>query len=170
MMAQNKSSSSLKSHLGQQSGYQQFLTSSARRPAPAAPAAPGTPSRKSTKGHSISSPQLAAERGSLLPTDELRELNISYEPKIVPGMISRALRRGSESIRQSELDELDGSGARGNLVEEEKEKKGGDKDGGLDASLGRTAGGGRRPRMPNEEKTWDEAAEPMGPEGLDEWA
>ena len=161
MMAQNKnmSSASLKSHLGHQAGYQQFPASAARRPAPLAPFAPGTPGRKSTKGHSISSPTLTAEKGSLLPTDELRELNIGYEPKIVPGMISRALRRGSE------------------IVDEERDKKDlnevkadAEKDGGLDASLGRTAGGGRRPEMPREEKTFDEAAEPRGPEGLDEWA
>ena len=161
MMAQNKnmSSASLKSHLGHQAGYQQFPASAARRPTPLAPFAPGTPGRKSTKGHSISSPTLTSEKGSLLPTDELRELNIGYEPKIVPGMISRALRRGSE------------------IVDEERDKKDlnevkadAEKGGGLDGSLGRTAGGGKRPEMPREEKTFDEAAEPRGPEGLDEWA
>lgn len=172
MMPQHKnmSSASLKSHLGHQAGYQQFPASAARRPG----AVPGTPSRKSTKGNSISSPTLTTEKGSLLPTAELRELNIGYEPKIVPGMISRALRRGSESIKQSELDEFDGSGPRGDLVEDIKDGegkgKGADTEEGLDASLGRTAGGGKRPGLPKEEKTWDEAAEPMGPEGLDEWA
>lgn len=176
MMAGNAhaSTTSLKGHLDHKAGYSQFPSQTARRPTVHPPA---TPSRKSTKGHSISSPTLTAEKGTLLPTDELRELNIGFEPKIVPGMISRALRRGSESIRnpQSELDELDGEGIRGQEIEEEKEKSGeglggASGKGGLDPSLGRTAGGGKRPGMPREEKTWDEAAEPMGPEGLDEWA
>lgn len=166
--AGNASSTSLKGHLNHQAGYQQFPSGSSKRPA-----AKG----KGSISHSISSPTPTAEKGTLLPTDELRELNIGFEPKIVPGMVSRAIRRGSESIRnpQSELDELNGKGIRGEEIGETMERtglasEGLSKDDRLDGRLGRTAGEGKRPGMPREEKTWDEAAEPMGPEGLDEWA
>lgn len=129
--------------------------------------APPSPFTKAKASVPASSPILGVKNLVMSPpTDDLRDLNIGgFEPKMVPGMISRAARKSSMSVKDGDStvggSQAGGPPGGGKVRDSENERKGkevvnsGDRKG--------------RPGMQTD-RTWDPSAEAEPAAGLDEWA